>query len=130
MTPRLDLIGIVTSDMAASLAFYRRLGLDIPTDADTAPHVEAALPGGMRLAWDTEDVVRSFDPGWTPPSTGDRLGLAFVCDSPADVDAVYAELTGAGYRGHLKPWNAEWGQRYAVVLDPDGCGVSFFANAS
>ncbi|MFE3252388.1 VOC family protein [Streptomyces sp. NP-1717] len=130
MTPRLDLIGIVTSDMAASLAFYRRLGLDIPTDADTAPHVEAALPGGMRLAWDTEDVVRSFDPGWTPPSTGDRLGLNFLCDSPADVDAVYAELTGAGYRGHLKPWNAEWGQRYAVVLDPDGCGVSFFANAS
>lgn len=129
MTPRLDLIGIITSDMAASLAFYRRLGLDIPADADTAPHVEAALPGGMRLAWDTEDVVRSFDPGWTPP-TGDRLGLNFLCDSPADVDAVYAELTGAGYRGHLKPWNAEWGQRYAVVLDPDGCGVSFFANAS
>lgn len=129
MNPRLDLIGIITSDMAASLAFYRRLGLDIPADADTAPHVEAALPGGMRLAWDTEDVVRSFDPGWTPP-TGDRLGLNFLCDSPADVDAVYAELTGAGYRGHLKPWNAEWGQRYAVVLDPDGCGVSFFANAS
>lgn len=97
MTPRLDVIGIVTSDMAASLAFYRRLGLDIPTDADTAPHVEAALPGGMRLAWDTEDVVRSFDPGWTPPSTGDRLGLNFLCDSPADVDAAYAELTGAGY---------------------------------
>ncbi|MFC8074191.1 VOC family protein [Streptomyces sp. NPDC057307] len=129
MTPRLDLIGIVTSDMAASLAFYRRLGLDIPADADAAPHVEAALPGGMRLAWDTEDVVRSFDPGWTPP-TGDRLGLNFLCDSPADVDAVYAELTGAGYRGHLKPWDATWGQRYAVVLDPDGCGVSLFANAA
>lgn len=129
MTPRLDLIGIVTSDMAASLAFYRRLGLDIPADADAAPHVEAALPGGMRLAWDTEDVVRSFDPSWTPP-TGDRLGLNFLCDSPADVDAVYAELTGAGYRGHLKPWDATWGQRYAVVLDPDGCGVSLFANAA
>lgn len=130
MTPRLDLIGIVTSDMAASLAFYRRLGLDIPADADAAPHVEAALPGGMRLAWDTEDVVRSFDPDWTPPTTGDRLGLNFLCDSPADVDAVYAELTGAGYRGHLGPWDADWGQRYAVVLDPDGCGVSFFANAA
>jgi len=84
----------------------------------------------MRLAWDTEDVVRSFDPDWTPPSTGDRLGLNFLCDSPADVDAVYAELTGAGYRGHLKPWDATWGQRYAVVLDPDGCGVSLFANAA
>lgn len=49
--------------------------------------------------------------------------------SPAEVDAVYAELTGAGYAGHLKPWDAFWGQRYAVVLDPHGCGVSLFAAA-
>lgn len=130
MTPRLDVIGIVTSDMAASLAFYRRLGLDIPADADAAPHVEAPLPGGMRLAWDTEDVVRSFDPGWTPPSNGDRTGLCFRCDAPAEVDAVYEALVGAGYRGHLEPWDAEWGQRYAVVLDPDGCGVSLFASVA
>ncbi|WP_443076050.1 VOC family protein [Streptomyces sp. NBC_01716] len=130
MTPRFDLIGIVVSDMAASLDFYRRLGLDIPADADSAPHVEAALPGGTRIAWDTEEVIRSFDPGWTPPSSGDRVGLCFLCDSPAEVDSVYDALVGAGYRGHLKPWDATWGQRYAVVLDPDGCGVSLFANAS
>ncbi|MGW4031196.1 VOC family protein [Streptomyces sp. NPDC004838] len=129
MTPRLDAISIVTADMAASLAFYRRLGLDIPADAGSAPHVETALPGGARLLWDTEDVVRSFDPGWTRPKGGDRLGLAFLCDSPAEVDAVYAELVAAGYRGHLKPWDAVWGQRYAVVLDPDGSGVSLFADA-
>ncbi|MEU7604906.1 VOC family protein, partial [Streptomyces sp. NPDC041003] len=39
MTPRLDMIGLVVSDMAASLAFYRRLGLDVPADADGLPHV-------------------------------------------------------------------------------------------
>ncbi|MFE3765781.1 VOC family protein [Streptomyces sp. NPDC059104] len=127
MTPRLDMIGLVVSDMAASLAFYRRLGLDVPADADSQPHVEAALPGGLRIAWDTEDVVRSFDPSWTPPTGGVRRELAFLCDSPAEVDALYAELTGAGHPGHLKPWDAFWGQRYAVVLDPDGCGVSLFA---
>ncbi|CAM5247607.1 hypothetical protein SCALM49S_03160 [Streptomyces californicus] len=27
----------------------------------------------------------------------------------------------------MEPWDATWGQRYAVVLDPDGCGVSLFA---
>ncbi|MFD0145521.1 MULTISPECIES: VOC family protein [unclassified Streptomyces] len=128
-TPRLDVIGLVVSDMAASLAFYRRLGLDIPADADTAPHVEAALPGGMRIAWDTEEVIASFDPGWTRPEGGDRMGLAFLCDSPGEVDATYESLVAAGYRGHLKPWDAVWGQRYAVVLDPDGCGVSLFAQA-
>ncbi|MEU6945343.1 VOC family protein [Streptomyces sp. NPDC046316] len=128
-TPRLDVIGLVVSDMAASLAFYRRLGLDIPADADSAPHVEAALPGGMRIAWDTEEVIASFDPGWSRPEGGDRVGLAFLCDSPREVDATYESLVAAGYRGHLKPWDAVWGQRYAVVLDPDGCGVSLFAQA-
>ncbi|PZT78111.1 MULTISPECIES: VOC family protein [unclassified Streptomyces] len=128
MTPRLDAIGIATADLPASLAFYRRLGLDIPEGAESAPHVEVVLPGGARLMWDAEAVVRSYDPDWTPgPSGGDRVGLAFLCDSPAEVDAVYADLTGAGHRGHLKPWDAVWGQRYAVVLDPDGCAVSLFA---
>ncbi|MEU7010309.1 VOC family protein [Streptomyces sp. NPDC046332] len=128
-TPRLDVIGLVVSDMAASLAFYRRLGLDIPADADSAPHVEAALPGGMRIAWDTEEVIASFNPGWSRPAGGDRVGLAFLCDSPREVDATYESLVAAGYQGHLKPWDAVWGQRYAVVLDPDGCGVSLFAQA-
>lgn len=130
MTPRLDAIGIIAADLAASLTFYRRLGLDIPAGADSAPHVEVTLPGGQRLLWDTEDVIRSFDPGWAGSRGGDRVGLAFRCDSPAEVDAVYDDLTGAGYQGHLKPWDAEWGQRYAVVLDPDGCAVSLFADAA
>ncbi|MBT2526191.1 VOC family protein [Streptomyces sp. ISL-99] len=131
MTPRLDAIGIVAADMAASLAFYRLLGLDIPADADTAPHAEATLPSGLRVLWDTEETIRSFDPQWSRPEAGgDRVGLAFRCDSPAEVDAVYDALIAAGHRGHLKPWDAFWGQRYAVVLDPDGCGVSLFADAT
>jgi catechol 2,3-dioxygenase-like lactoylglutathione lyase family enzyme len=127
MHARLDVVGIVVDDMARSLAFYRRLGLDVPTEADGEPHVEATLPGGLRLAWDTVETIRSFDPGWQPPSGGPRIGLAFVCDRPADVDALYAELVAAGHEGHLAPWDAFWGQRYASVRDPDGNGVDLFA---
>lgn len=123
------MIGLVVSDMAASLAFYRRLGLDVPADSDEQPHVEATLPGGLRIAWDTEATVLSFDPTWTRPIGDSRRELAFLCDSPAEVDALYAELTGAGYEGHLPPWDAAWGQRYAMVFDPDGSGVSLFAPA-
>ncbi|MGP3989962.1 VOC family protein [Streptomyces sp. 3N207] len=131
MTPRFDLIGIATSDLAASLAFYRRLGLDIPAEADTQPHVECTVPGGVRIAWDTEETIRSFDPDWTaPPRGAGRIGLAFLCDSPAEVDKLYGELTDAGYEGHYAPWNADWGQRYAVVLDPDGNGIDLFAPLS
>ena|SRR5688572_24530401 len=127
MPARLDLIGLVVQDMARSLAFYRRLGLAVPPDADGQPHVEATLPGSLRLAWDTEETIRSFDPDWTPPSGGDRMGLAFLLDSPAEVDRTYDELIALGYDGHKPPWDAFWGQRYAIILDPDGIGVSLFA---
>jgi catechol 2,3-dioxygenase-like lactoylglutathione lyase family enzyme len=127
MTARIDLVGIVVHDMARSLAFYRRLGFDLPADADSQPHVEAALPGGLRIAWDTADTIRSFDPEWVPPSGGHRIGLAFACDDPADVDATYARLIDAGYDGHVQPWDAFWGQRYAIVHDPDGNSVDLFA---
>lgn len=124
---RLDAIGLVVADMAASLAFYRRLGLDIPADADAAPHVEVALPGGLRLLWDTEDTIRSFAPDWAAPKGGSRTSLAFRLSDPAAVDAAYAELTAAGYHGEHAPWDAFWGQRYAVVHDPDGLTVDLFA---
>lgn len=126
MPPRLDLIGIIVQDMAAALAFYRRLGFDIPAEADDEGHVEATT-GGLRVAWDTVEVVHSFDPEWTPPVGGQRLGLAFLCDSPAEVDETYHGLIADGYQSRLEPWDAFWGQRYAVVRDPDGNPVDLFA---
>ncbi len=92
------------------------------------PHVEVTLPGGVRLAWDTIDVIRSFAPEWTPPSGGHRVALAFRCDSPAEVDRVFADLTAAGHPGLHEPWDAFWGMRYAVVADPDGNSVDLFAS--
>jgi catechol 2,3-dioxygenase-like lactoylglutathione lyase family enzyme len=127
MTPRFAVIGLVASDMAASLAFYRRLGLVFPEGAEEQPHVEAELPGGLTLALDTEETIRSFHSGWRPPSGGGRIALAFRCGSPAEVDALYEDLVGAGHHGELKPWDAFWGMRYAVVHDPDGNGVDLFA---
>ncbi|GAA3737331.1 catechol 2,3-dioxygenase-like lactoylglutathione lyase family enzyme [Spinactinospora alkalitolerans] len=130
MAIRFNLIGIAVADMGRSLAFYRRLGVDVPAEADSEPHVEAELGGGLRMAWDTDETIRSFDPDWKPAPGGGRLGLAFACDDPAEVDAVYAELTAAGYEGHMAPWDAFWGQRYAVVNDPDGNGVDLYAPLS
>ena len=127
MNLRPALIELVVSDMAATLAFYRRLGLEIPADADGQPHVDVEL-GGLRLAFDTEDTIRSFDPDWTAPTGGHLAALAFGADSPAEVDAAWVELTGAGYDGHLPPWDAFWGMRYAVVHDPDGRPVDLFAS--
>ena len=123
---KLDMVGIVVRDMGAALAFYRLLGLEIPAEQDGYPHAEVTLPGGLRLAWDTEAIMRGIHPTWEWPATP-QPGLAFLCESPAAVDALYAQVVDAGYRGHKPPWDAFWGQRYAVVQDPDGHLVDLFA---
>jgi catechol 2,3-dioxygenase-like lactoylglutathione lyase family enzyme len=129
MTPTFNAIGLAVADMGTSLSFYRRLGLAIPPGADREPHAEVELPGGFRLMWDTHTLLASFDPDFIPPGTGVKDGpsLAFQCAGPAEVDAVYAELTAAGHTGKKEPWDADWGQRYALVQDPDGYQVDLFA---
>ena len=127
MEAQFDLIGLVVQDMARALAFYRHLGFDLPPEADGEPHVETTLAGGLRLAWDTAETVRSFDAAWTPPAGGHRIALAFKLPAPSGVDATYARMVGLGYSGHKAPWDAFWGQRYAVLHDPDGNSVELFA---
>jgi catechol 2,3-dioxygenase-like lactoylglutathione lyase family enzyme len=121
--PHLDAVGIVASDLARSLAFYRELGLDVP---DGDGHVETTFPSGFRLMFDTEEVMRSFDPDWTR-AAGNQAALAFACANPAEVDEVYARVVAAGFDGHKEPWDAFWGYRYAQLRDPDGVPVDLFA---
>ena len=126
MSIQIDMIGIVVHDMARALQFYRQLGLDIPAGAEREDHVEVITPNGYRIAWDGLEMIKGIDPNWVEPR-GHAIALAFKCDSPAEVDATYARLTAAGHPGHRAPWDAFWGQRYAVVCDPDGNHVSLFA---
>jgi catechol 2,3-dioxygenase-like lactoylglutathione lyase family enzyme len=127
MAPTFQAIGIVAVDLTTSLAFYRDLGLDIPAEADKEPHVELALPGGLRLLWDPLATIHSFDADFEPAQGDGRISLAFACVDPADVDAAYARMTQAGHTGHKAPWDAFWGQRYAVLHDPDGNSVDLYA---
>jgi catechol 2,3-dioxygenase-like lactoylglutathione lyase family enzyme len=122
-------IGIVAQDLPRTLAFYRALGLDIPAEADEAPHVEVELAPGFRLLIDPVGTITSFDAGWTPAAGGPGASLAFDCGTPAGVDETFAAMVGAGFDGHLEPWDAFWGQRYATLRDPDGNGVDLFAAA-
>jgi uncharacterized glyoxalase superfamily protein PhnB len=125
MGARLDAIGITTADMAASCRFYELLG--VPFDsAPEGDHFEAVLPSGIRLMWDSVELMRQIDPDWQPP-TGHRLALAFHCGSPAGVDATAAAIAAAGFSIKSEPQDAFWGQRYARVVDPDGNVVDLFA---
>ncbi len=121
----LDLIGIATKDLATSLRFYRVLGLTIPEGSDGEAHVEATGPG-VRIGWDTVELLRQVYGEWSEAS-GHRIELAFQCSSREDVDATYQRIVEAGFSGFKAPWDAFWGQRYAVVEDPDGNLLSLFA---
>jgi uncharacterized glyoxalase superfamily protein PhnB len=121
----LNAIGIVCADAEASIRFYRLLGVDVP-EAPGEGHFEATLHNGLRLMFDSEEVVRSFSPDWQRRN-GNQLSLAFECASPADVDELYARIVEAGFHGEKEPWDAFWGQRYALLADPDGVEVNLFA---
>ena len=124
--PTFDAIGIIATDMTKTLDFYRLLGLDIPEGAESEGHVEAVLAGGFRVMFDSVEVIESFS-SYEPPAGGRNVGFAFRCDSPADVDATFEAVAGAGYEAKESPFDAPWGQRYATVFDPDGNPVDLYA---
>ena len=122
---QLNAIGIVAADMGESIRFYRLLGLDVPETPDEG-HVDTFLPNGVRFMLDSEETMQSFMDGWSR-ETGNQVGIAFECVSPAEVDEIYTRVTEAGFHGEKEPWDAFWGQRYAVLQDPSGVDVSLYA---
>jgi catechol 2,3-dioxygenase-like lactoylglutathione lyase family enzyme len=122
---QLNAIGIVASDMAESIRFYRLLGLDVPETPEEG-HVDTFLPNGVRFMLDSEEVILSFRPEWSR-ETGNQVALAFECANPGEVDEVFARVTGGGFPGEKEPWDAFWGQRYAQLRDPDGVPVDLYA---
>src|SRR5215210_7798007 len=119
-------IGIVSRDIPESCRFYRTVGMDVPEPPDGEDHVEAELRNGLRLMFDTEELIRKLDPDWKR-AEGHAITLAFLCKDAADVDATFGRLTEAGFTGTTEPYDAFWGQRYANVNDPDGNDVALFA---
>ncbi len=119
MSPHLSMVGLIVEDMGRALAFYRRLGLDIPPEADGRPHVEVKMAGGVTLFWDTA-FVATYDPDREPPAGGSRMLPEFFFEGRGAIDAAYADLTSHGYRGRRAPFETAFGAYMAMVDDPDG----------
>ncbi len=122
--PELDAIGIIAADLEASLAFYRRLGLEFTAFGEG--HHEATTDRGFRLMLDDVATIESFST-FEPTSGGRNVALAFGCETPAEVDAAFAAATEGGAGVKQAPFDAPWGQRYATVLDPDRNPVDLYA---
>jgi uncharacterized glyoxalase superfamily protein PhnB len=118
-------LNLVSRNMAATLAFYRRLGVATEGGPDDH-HVEGRLADGLVIEWDSEAGVRTWDSGWAGRSGGSTV-LGFSLPSRDAVDEMYAELTGAGGRAHQPPYDAFFGARLAIVDDPDGNPVALMS---
>jgi catechol 2,3-dioxygenase-like lactoylglutathione lyase family enzyme len=124
----LHTLNVTVSDMAATLAFYWRLGLPVPEDQDSAAvHVQLRRPGGFSLELDTAESARRRHADWRadPASVGVVVGFALA--SGEAVDERYAELTAAGDWGRQPRFDAFWGARYAIVAGADGNDVGLMS---
>jgi catechol 2,3-dioxygenase-like lactoylglutathione lyase family enzyme len=121
----LDAVGIVSSDPARSVAFYKLLGIELKRGGDHE-HYEGSTPSGVRVMLDSVALMQQLVPGFQKPS-GSGVVLCFKQPSRQAVDALYERITSSGFQGRKAPWDAFWGQRYACVLDPDGNQIDLFA---
>jgi len=109
-------------DMAATSAFYRLLGFDVPDD----PHFAVfEFTEGVQVALGSYPLTRAYNEGFREPSPGGGVALQFNVPSRQAVDDLYVKLTTAGHAAELEPFDAWWGTRYAEVRDPDGNVVGF-----
>jgi catechol 2,3-dioxygenase-like lactoylglutathione lyase family enzyme len=137
--PILDQINLVCGDPDASIAFYRRLGVEIPEDrvwrTPTGPHhISAAEQSSDRsIAFDLDSAAfaRLWNTGWKDRTDlKGRVVIGFSVPTRVDVDAIFQDMTGAGYRGLQEPHDAFWGARYAIIEDPDGIAVGVMSPVS
>ncbi len=137
--PRFDQLNIVSSNPAASVAFYRRLGIDIPEEriwkTNTGLHhasgTSAADAEALDFDIDSTAFAQKWNAGWKGrDKLGGRVVLGFGVPSRGRVDELYGELKAAGYVGLQEPFDAFWGARYAIVEDPDGIAVGLMSPVS
>jgi catechol 2,3-dioxygenase-like lactoylglutathione lyase family enzyme len=125
----LYMVGVIVEDMARAAQFYRRLGVDVPEDADGKDFVEVAM-SGLTFFLSTKEQNARWDPARKDISgDGYRMILEFYLDTREALDAKYEELTGFGYASHVAPYDVTPTLRFAMVDDPDGNTILFSASA-
>jgi catechol 2,3-dioxygenase-like lactoylglutathione lyase family enzyme len=127
--PVLTGVNLFCKDLAATVAFYRRLGLDVDDGHPwSGHHIEVPMANGIQLELDSVELTKGYDRAFVEPAAGgSRNVIIFHLPTREAVDLTFTELTAAGHPGHLEPIDAFWGARYAVVDDPDGNAVGLMS---
>lgn len=105
-------VTLATHDMARAVRFYRALGFTVHHGGEVAAFTSlAAGSGSLNL------IVQAADRAWS--------WWGRVIFHVADVDAFHRHAVGQGLKPDFQPRDAEWGERYFHITDPDGHQLSF-----
>jgi catechol 2,3-dioxygenase-like lactoylglutathione lyase family enzyme len=105
-------VTLATRDMARAVRFYRALGLDVASGGETAAFTSFVVGEGHL------NLIAA--PPEAPWSWWGRVIIHVD-----DVDALHARARAAGLAPEAAPRDADWGERYFHLTDPDGHELSF-----
>jgi catechol 2,3-dioxygenase-like lactoylglutathione lyase family enzyme len=124
-------INFIVADLERSRAFYARLGVsfrarnrhgrgDAEAWVSTNTGITIVLHSTAFAAWWDETAPQ-------PSAGGAQVDLEL--ESVEQLDKVIAELVAIGATLVKPPVDMSWGQRFGIVLDPDGHRVGLKAPA-
>lgn len=124
---KLDAVGVTSSNLNKTVGFYQLLGFQFTEFKADEKHLEPLTPeGSARLMIDTKDIVKDII--GEDPKPGNHSSFAIQYNSPEEVNTVAQKVRDSGFKVVKEPWDAFWGQRYAVVEDPDGYRVDLYSD--
>ena len=108
----LSAITLATHNMSGAVRFYRALGFEVICGAEDAPFTSLRAGAGYLNL-----ISQPKDKQWT------WWGRAIFYIN--DVDVIFEKAIAQGIKTDTTPRDAEWGERYFHVTDPDGNEISF-----
>ena len=112
MIESISAITLATHEMPRAVRFYRALGFEILHGGEGASFTSfRAGPNYLNV------IAQPPERRW---SWWGRV-IFYV----SDVDALHQRALAAGYRPSTPPRDAEWGERFFHIDDPDGHELSF-----
>jgi uncharacterized glyoxalase superfamily protein PhnB len=124
---KLNAVGVTSTNIAKTVEFYTILGFKFPEYKKGDQHLEPITPdGSARLMIDSSTLIKEII-GETPKA-GNHSNFAIEYNSVSELNEIANSISEAGFVIVKEPWDAFWGQRYAIVEDPDGYKVDLYSN--
>lgn len=121
---KLDMLGLTVKDMKRALEFYELIGLNCVFGDENSQYTEVGNES-IRISLNSEDMIQELTNASSDKAIV-KCELAFLCESKEEVDTQIKKLKAKGVTIIQEPFDAPWGQYYAMVSDYDGHHISFF----